>query len=61
MVSLTGKNPFGKDIELLSWKTWVGLGAFAVVVGGLALGVKWVMASGSKVSNPVDAMWSLIR
>lgn len=57
MVSLKAKNPFGKDIELLSTKTWVGLGAFALVIGGLAVMTNWVINKSATVKSPIGNMW----
>lgn len=51
-ISLTAKNPFGRDVELLSWKTWLGLGAFTVMLVGV--GVMYKFAS-SKVTGVTNA------
>lgn len=42
-LSLKAKNPFGSDIEVFSTKTWIGIGATALVVaifGGLLVAAR---------------------
>ena len=62
MVSLKARNPFKEGtIELLSVKTWVGLGAFCVILGAVGLGVKWVMGKGTKAAGSVaDQLWDKV-
>lgn len=58
MVSLKTENPFAKkSVELLSVKTWVGLGAFAIVAGVFGLMAKWVMDKGASVKNPALSVY----
>ena len=48
MVSLKTKNPFAGGVELFSWKTWVGVGAFTVLAGIVYVGIR---AVGGKVES----------
>ena len=50
-LSLKAKNPFGSDIEIFSTKTWIGLGAAALVVsifGAMVIMAKSVTKRASK-------------
>jgi len=60
-LSLKARNPFGKDIELVSMKTWIGLGGFAVMLGTLAVMVSWVKGRAEKVGNPIDMAWAAME
>jgi len=56
MVSLKAKNPFAQgSIELVSWKTWLGLAGFIVLAGITFAGIKFVGGKAEKM-NPIDDM-----
>ena len=53
MVSLKARNPFvGKETEMLSVKTWIGLGAFVVLAGAAVAGITWVATRAKTLGNP---------
>jgi len=60
-ISLKAKNPFGQDIEVLSLKTWIGLGAFAVVLAGLGIMVRFITQQSKALANPIEMAWSKIN
>ena len=52
-VSLKTKNPLGSGIELVSIKTWIGIGAFSIVAGVAYALVRRVGAKADKMmENP---------
>jgi len=61
MVSLKAKNPFGSDIEMLNLGTWLGIGAFVVLLGVILLGVNFVVAHAGRVTSPIEGLWSEIN
>ena len=61
MVSLKTKNPFAGGVELMSAKTWVGVGAFTILAGLVYAGIRYVGGKAEKVSNPIDDLWSRIN
>jgi len=60
MVSFKTKNPFAGGVELVSVKTWVGVGAFVVLAGIVAVGIKAVSAKAEAVGNPIDELQELL-
>lgn len=60
-LSLKAKNPFGSDIEVFSGKTWIGLGAAAVVVAGFVAMYTWAKGQTSKVTSPIDDLHARLR
>lgn len=60
-LSLKAKNPFGKDIELVSGKTWIGLGAFAIVIVALGGMVSMAKSRTSVVTSGVDGLYTRLR
>jgi len=60
-ISLKAKNPFGQDIEVLSLKTWIGLGAFAVVLAGLGIMVRFFTQQSKTLINPIESAWAKIN
>jgi len=61
MVSLKTKNPFGTGVELVSWKTWIGVGAFTVLAGVVYAGIRYVGGKAEKMASPIDDVWSRIN
>jgi len=60
-LSLKAKNPFGSDIELVSGKTWVGVGAAAVLVAVFVGLYGWAKGQTTKVSSPIDDLHARLR
>ena len=55
-ISLKAKNPFKEgSIELVSWKTWLGVVGFIVIGGITYAGIKFV-AGKTEGLNPIDDM-----
>lgn len=55
-ISLKAKNPFAQgSIELVSWKTWLGVTGFIIVAGVCYAGIKFVSGKTEQL-NPIDDM-----
>ena len=60
-LSLKAKNPFGSDIELVSGKTWIGIGAAAVLVASFAAMYGWAKSKTKTVTSPIDDLHARLR
>jgi len=60
-LSLKAKNPFGSDIELVSGKTWIGVGAAAVLVASFVAMYGWAKSKTAKVTSPIDDLHQRLR
>ncbi len=60
-LSLKAKNPFGQDLELASGKTWLGLGAMAVVTVVFMGMVAFVRGKSGAATGSIDALHDRLR
>ena len=60
MVKLTAKNPFGADVNVLSWRAWLGLVTFAGVAGVLIVMTKWFAGKAEALKSPADKLYDMI-